>query len=219
MKNKKNIILAAILAMFSIGISSANANSLTQMDIKKSSVADTVDVTFYTTDVNPNTVVTKKSNNRYVVLMPNVSSNSSVTPNFGGMKDLITDVNVKHVDDGIGGYTKVTFNTTKPVKIQTYTKKTAPLTKAQQDYKNLIAQNSKYDPDKKMENFIRAKFEDYNWGRASEKSVKSSVGFFFLLIFFIAVQLIYNVLVSIVQESDLFIDIESFSYSFPLCCL
>ena len=32
--------------------------------------------------------------------------------------------------------------------------------------------------------------------------MKSSVGFFFLLIFFIAVQLIYNVLVSAVQQSE-----------------
>ena len=142
MKNKKNIILAAILAMFSIGITSANANSLTQMDIKKSSVADTVDVTFYTTDVNSNTVVTRKGNNRYVVLMPNVSSNSSVTPNFGGLKDLITDVNVKHVDDGIGGYTKVTFETTKPINIKTHNVKSAPLTQAQKDAKNIIAQNN-----------------------------------------------------------------------------
>jgi hypothetical protein len=142
MKNKKNIILAAILAIFSISITSANANSLTQMDIKKSSVADTVDVTFYTTDVNSNTVVTRKGNNRYVVLMPNVSSNSSVTPNFGGLKDLITDVNVKHVDDGIGGYTKVTFETTKPINIKTHNVKSAPLTQAQKDAKNIIAQNN-----------------------------------------------------------------------------
>lgn len=142
MKNTKNIILAAILAMFSIGITSANANSLTQMDIKKSSVADTVDVTFYTTDTNSNTVVTRKGNNRYVVLMPNVSSNSSVTPNFGGLKDLITDVNVKHVDDGIGGYTKVTFETTKPINIKTHNVKSAPLTQAQKDAKTIIAQNN-----------------------------------------------------------------------------
>ena len=142
MKSKKNILVAAFLAMLCIGINSANANNLTQMDVKKSSTPDTVDVTFYTTDLNTNTVVTKKSNNRYVVLMPNVSSNSSVTPNFGGLKDIISDINVKHVDDGIGGYTKVTFETTKPINIKTHNVKSAPLTQAQKDAKTIIAQNN-----------------------------------------------------------------------------
>ena len=135
MKNKKSIIVAAILALF-IGINTANANSLTQVDIKKSSVPDTIDLTFHTTDVNSNTVVSRKGNNRYVVLMP------KVTPNFGGLKDIITDVNVKHVDDGIGGYTKVTLETTKPINIKTHNVKSAPLTQAQKDAKNIIAQNN-----------------------------------------------------------------------------
>ena len=141
MRNKRNIIIAALLTILCTGISTANANSLTQMDIKKSTAADTIDVTFYTTDINSNTVVTRKGNNRYVVLMPSVSSNPSVTPNIGGLKDLITDVNVKHVDDGIGGYTKVTFETTKPVNIKTHNVKSAPLTQAQKDAKTIIAQN------------------------------------------------------------------------------
>ncbi|MBQ8459518.1 hypothetical protein IJ541_05385 [bacterium] len=143
---KKNIIIAAILATLSVGFNVANAqnsNSLTQMDIKKSSAADAVDVTFYTTGDSSNSVVSRKANNRYVVLLPNVSSNPSVTPGIGGVKDLITDINVKHVDDGIGGYTKITFTTTKPINIKTYTKKTGPLTQAQKDSKAIIAQNIK----------------------------------------------------------------------------
>ena len=88
MKNKKIIVTAAILAMLCIGynIASANnSNSLTQIDIKKSNTADTVDVTLYTTESNSNTVVTRKNNNKYVVLLPNVSSNSSITPSIGGL--------------------------------------------------------------------------------------------------------------------------------------
>lgn len=146
MGNKKYIVAAAILAMLCIGFNASNAdfpsNSLTQMDVKKSSATDTVDVTFYTTDANANTVVTRKGNNRYVVLLPNVSSNPSVTPNIGGLKDLISDISVKHINDGIGGYTKVTFETTKPINIKTYNKKSSPLTQAQKDAKNIIAQNA-----------------------------------------------------------------------------
>ena len=146
MINKKNIVVAAVLTALVAGFSVAqasNSSSLLQMDVKKSSIADSVDVTFYTTGDSTNSVVTRKANNRYVVLLPNTSGSSSIVPSLGGVKDLISDVQVKNVDDGIGGYTKITFETTKPVNIRTYMRKTAPLSQAQKDYKNLIAQNNK----------------------------------------------------------------------------
>ncbi len=146
MISKKNIITVAIVASLMTGISTVaeanTTNNLLQMDVKRSSATDSVDVTFYTTGDTSNSIVSRKSNNRYVVLLPNVSGSSSVAPGIGGVKDLITDVDVKHVDDGIGGYMKVTFGTTKPINIKTYIKKTAPLTQAQKDYKALIAQNN-----------------------------------------------------------------------------
>ena len=146
MINKKNIIIAAVLAGLMTSIPTVEANSsnnLLKMDVNRASVSNSVDVTFYTTGESQNTVVTRKAPNRYVVLLPNISGSSSIVPSLGGVKDLITDIQVKNVDDGIGGYTKVTFGTTKPVNIRTYMKKTAPLTQAQKDYKNLIAQNNK----------------------------------------------------------------------------
>ncbi len=146
MISKKNIITVAIVASLMTGISTVaeanTTNNLLQMDVKRSSATDSVDVTFYTTGDSSNSIVSRKSNNRYVVLLPNVSGSSSVAPGIGGVKDLITDVDVKHVDDGIGGYMKVSFGTTKPINIKTYIKKTAPLTQAQKDYKALIAQNN-----------------------------------------------------------------------------
>lgn len=144
-KNKRNIIVAATLAMLFTSFNPAVADSLSnllQMDVKKSSAADTVDVTFYTTGEASNSVVTRKANNRYVVLLPNTSSTASVAPSIGGVKDLITDVEVKHVNDGIGGYTKVTFGTTKPINIKTHMKKTNPLTQAQKDSQAIIAKNN-----------------------------------------------------------------------------
>ena len=152
----------------------AESSDLLRMDVKKASSDDTVDVTFYTTGAPTNTVVTRKSGNTYVVLLPNVAGNQSIVPALGGVRDLVSDVRVKNVDDGIGGYTKVTFNTTKPIKIQTYTKKTAPLTKAQQDYKNLIAQNSKYDPDKKMANFKKTSTSALTTATSSVKPAVST---------------------------------------------
>ena len=144
MGNKKHIVVAALLAMLTTGIGAAvagSSNSLLQMDVKKSSQVDSVDVTFYTTSPAANSIVTRKSNNRYVVLLPNTDSNGSIVPGLGGVKDLVSDIDVKHVNDGIGGYTKVTFTTTKPINIKTYMKKTNPLTQAQKDYKDIIAKN------------------------------------------------------------------------------
>ena len=149
MINKKNIITAALLGALIIGIDVAQANSannLTQVDVRKSAAADAIDVTFYTTGDSNNSVVTRKSNNRYVILLPNVSGVGTAAPGIGGVKDLVTNVNVKNVDDGIGGYTKITFETTKPINIRTYMKKSSPLTQAQKDYKALIAQNNNVKP-------------------------------------------------------------------------
>jgi len=144
MGNKKYIVIAAVLAMLGgVSLTPASAsNSLLQMDVRKSSVTDTVDVTFYTTDGSSSSVVTRKSANRYVVLLPNTDSTASVAPGIGGVKDLITDINVKHVNDGIGGYTKITFGTTKPINIRTIMKKANPVFQAQKDYQNILAQNN-----------------------------------------------------------------------------
>lgn len=144
MKSKKNIITIAAIAILGTSFNAvyAETNNLIQMDVKRSSVADTVDVTFYTTLNSANSVATRKSGNRYVVLLPNTASTASVAPNFGAVKDLITNIDVKHVNDGMGGYTKVTFETTKPISIKTHMAKTAPLTQAQQDARALIAKNN-----------------------------------------------------------------------------
>ena len=148
MKTKNKLIITAVIsALLGTGIVNAqSSNDLLKMDLKKSPATDTLDVVFYTTGPSQNSVVTRKSDNKYVVLLPNVGGNSNIVPNLGGVKDLVTNVDVKNVDDGIGGYTKVTFNTTKPIKINTSVKKTAPLTNAQKDYKNLIAQHQTTTP-------------------------------------------------------------------------
>lgn len=170
----RKFLFTAVLSvvMFAGNTAFASSNDLLRMDVKKSSSDNTIDVTFFTTGNPTNTVVTRKSENTYVVLLPNVAGNQSVVPSLGGVKDLVSNVNVKNVDDGIGGYTKITFNTTKPIKIQTNTQKTVPLTKAQQDYKNLIAQNSKYDPNKKMENFKQTKSTPANTAKANTTPIK-----------------------------------------------
>lgn len=160
--NNKKLIYTVILSvvLFAGNIAFAQTNELLRMDVKKASTDDTVDVVFYTTGSPSNTVVSRKEGNKYVVLLPNVSGNQSVVPSLGGVKDLVSNVNVKTIDDGIGGYTKITFDTVKPLKIQTYSQKTAPLSKAQMDYKTLIAKNSIYDPNNKLEKAKQTKINN-----------------------------------------------------------
>ena len=135
---KRRNILAA-LAVLCITFTSANASNLTQIDIKKT--ADSaVDVTFYTTGATSNPMVTRKSNNKYVILMPNVAGTNAGTPDLSAVRDLVTNVDVKNVDDGMNGYTKVTFITTKPVNIKTHMQKSAPVSQEEKEAKALIAQ-------------------------------------------------------------------------------
>ena len=136
MINKKTLLLTAAICM-SIGF--ANASDLVQMDIKKSS-DNAVDITFFTTGNTNSPMVTRKSDNKYVVLMPNVSGSNTGAPSLSAVKDLITNVDVKNVDDGMNGYTKVTFTTTKPINIKTHTQKTAPLSTEEKNAKAIIAQ-------------------------------------------------------------------------------
>ena len=137
MINKKSIL--AIATLMCLTFSQADASNLVQMDIKKTS-DNAVDVTFYTTGSGSNPMVTRKSNNKYVVLMPSVAGNSASAPDLSAVKDIITNVDIKNVDDGMSGYTKVTFITTKPLNIKTYMQKTAPLSNEEKEAKALIAQ-------------------------------------------------------------------------------
>lgn len=132
----KKSILAVVLCLT---LSQANASNLVQMDMKKVS-DNAVDVTLYTTDISSLPMVTKKANNKYVILMPNVSGNTTGKPNFSSLKDIVSDVDVKSVDDGMNGYTKVTLTTTRPIDIKTQVQKAAPVSAEENVAKSLIAQ-------------------------------------------------------------------------------
>lgn len=115
-------------------------NSLVQLDLKKTS-NDAVNVTLFTTNTyNDNVMVRKKSDNKYVILIPKVQSSGVSASSLNGVKDLVSNVDVKTVNDTSGGYTKVTLITTKPLDIKTSAKKSAPVTEEQKEYKTLIAQ-------------------------------------------------------------------------------
>ncbi len=142
MIKKKNILSAILLlglALSPVSYVGASDNALVQMDIKKSA-GDSVDVTLFTTGTSSeHPVVTKKSDNKYVILMPNVSGSQSGKPDLAGISDIVSDVDIKSVDDGTGGYTKVTLITKKPVNIKTNMQTSGPVTPEQTEYRQLIA--------------------------------------------------------------------------------
>lgn len=140
MNKKINILTSLLVLGFSFMTSdiALGANSLVQMDIKKAN-QDTVDFTLYTSETaKDNVIVRKKSDNKYVVLVPGVSS-AMTKPDFYSVKDVITNIDVKSVADTADGYTKMTVITKKPLNIRTKTVKSGPITAEQKEYRSLLA--------------------------------------------------------------------------------
>lgn len=134
------LLLALAVAPVSETFANAENNNLVQLDLKRSSNSS-VDVTLFTSNnYNDNILVRKKSDNKYVILIPKVQSNGYSSSSLTGVKDLVSNVDVKTVNDTNGGYTKVTLITTKPLDIKTNTQKSSPVTAEQKEYKTLIAQ-------------------------------------------------------------------------------
>ena len=99
-KNTKAVLgLLLILGLMQLSPIQAEANSLTQLDIRKGQSDSSVEVTLYTTDpYGDNVAVTKKADNTYVILMPNLSGSSGAAPDISGIKDVVSDVDVKFID-------------------------------------------------------------------------------------------------------------------------
>lgn len=135
--NKKTAIVSAFLlaALCFAPVTQADGNNLVQMDVKKVS-SDSVNVTLFTSDTyNGNIVVSKKSDNKYVLIMPNTSGKAS-HPDLSAVKDIVSDVDIKTVPDG--NYTKITVITTKPITIKAHSQKSAPLSSEQLAMKQII---------------------------------------------------------------------------------
>ena len=159
---KKNTCIKIAVSLL-LGVSAiamtAQANDINKLDIKRTNSNGTaLNVTVYTTNpYDENVAVTQKGDNKYVILIPNISGANASNVDFSSLKDVVSDVNVKSVNDGAGGYTKVTLTTTKPVSISTSTRKSAPLTEEQKAYKNLIAQSRGYSVQTPKADTVRPK--------------------------------------------------------------
>ena len=139
--DRLSLILLLCLSLTNFTSNQALAeNTLNQVDVRRNA-SDGLEFTLYTSSpYADNVVVTKKSDNKYVILMPNVNNAPNAKPDFSAVKDIVSDLDVRAVNDGQGGYTKVTVITNRPVDIKTNTAKTAPVTQEQREYRALIAQ-------------------------------------------------------------------------------
>ena len=140
---KNNCVLTTILSLGLAFAPLTNAfaeNNLVQLDLKKGS-GNAVDVTFFTSEnYGGSVIVRKKSDNKYVILMPKVLTSGYRSTDLGSVHDLITNLDVKSVNDGAAGYTKITVITTKPLNITTHVAKAEPLTDGQKQYRTLLAE-------------------------------------------------------------------------------
>lgn len=144
MNIKSTKLALAIILVLGMQVASVNAagNSLNRLDVRKSQTDSSVEVLLYTADpYGDNVAVTKKSDNRYVILMPNLSGNGASRPDLSGISDIVSNVDVSSVNDSGHGYTKITLTTTKPVNIKTRLQKSMPVTPEQQAYRDLIAKS------------------------------------------------------------------------------
>ncbi len=141
---KKNNYILSTLILLGLALAPLNTafaeNNLVQLDLKKGS-GNAVDITFLTTEsYGSSVIVRKKSDNKYVILMPKVLTSGYRSADLASVRDLVSNIDVKSINDGAAGYTKITLITTKPLNITTHVAKAAPLSDAQKEYKTLIAE-------------------------------------------------------------------------------
>jgi hypothetical protein len=96
-------------------------NNLLKMDVHKTPLGG-VKVTLYTTKPYKDAiVVNKKSDNEYVILMPETASTLTSKPALNSTADVLTKIDVKTQQygstQGQKGYTKIVISTLKPVEI------------------------------------------------------------------------------------------------------
>lgn len=135
------IIIILLLSLIFTPFDKAFAdNNLVRLDLAKGN-GNAVDITFFTSEnYDGNVIVRKKSDNKYVILLPKVLTSGYGRTDLDSVKSLVTNIDVKSINDGAAGYTKITMITSKPLNITTHISKAMPLTDGQKQYQNLIAE-------------------------------------------------------------------------------
>ncbi len=114
------LILSVGCAAFAQG-----TNSILSTSVRKTA-ENKLNLTFYTKGENVEKPIVKdKGANQYVILLPNHTNSAGHIPDFKNASDIVSDVNVKTINEGAVTYTKVSITTKKPVTINAETRKTS----------------------------------------------------------------------------------------------
>ncbi|MFI3300870.1 MAG: hypothetical protein R3Y28_05550 [Candidatus Gastranaerophilales bacterium] len=131
------LLLAVISTSFSLAL--ASQNDLISVDLKKVSDSS-IDLNILTK--NPYTdeiVVNKKSDNKYIVLLPEVENTNYIKPLINGMKDILSDVNVQSINDADQNYTKITVISKKPIVLTAHAQNKQKVEEFEVQYENILA--------------------------------------------------------------------------------
>lgn len=132
-------LLMAFALLFMTGCEVFAVDNILNTSLRKTS-ANGLNFTFYTNNnVAEAPIVKDKGNNNYVILLPNLKDVSGVRPDLSAVSDLVSDVNVKTVNEGAVTYTKVTLTSQKPLNINVETRKTSQSTRELSSVNNIIA--------------------------------------------------------------------------------
>lgn len=121
-------------------------NNLLKVDLHKNSLGAVKLTLFTNKPYNDSTVVNKKTDFEYVVLMPETSNSLTVKPSITSVSDVVRSVDVKTQQYGnqLKGYTKITILTSKPIEIVTEAQSLNTSNQLKEsDYNELLAQASK----------------------------------------------------------------------------
>ena len=79
-------LLLALMVSPIMGVPARAENNLVQLDLKRAA-SDSINLTLFTSNAyKDNVLVRKKSDNKYVILIPKVQSTGYSTPNLNGVK-------------------------------------------------------------------------------------------------------------------------------------
>lgn len=126
MFRKYIISVLTFLTLFCANMGFAQgANSILSTTLRQSA-PDSLNVTFFTkSETSDAPIVKNKGNNQYVILLPNVGDSTGKTPDLRTVSNVVSDVNVKTINEGSITYTKVTITTKKPINVKAETRKTS----------------------------------------------------------------------------------------------
>ncbi len=153
-----NLLAISLFFIFNSNFAQA-AVSILNTGVRQTA-ADGLDFTFYTKgESSESPIVKDKGGNQYVILLPNLVDSSGRQPDLRAVSDIVSDINVKTINEGAVTYTKVSVTTKKPVKINVHTRKTSQSASELSGVNDIISKVSLINQDIQSSKSVQAQAE------------------------------------------------------------